>query len=341
MRNSGSRVAGSLAAAAALVALAACQLPFGLGLPSTRTLEGGAEASLNGATSFEVTGEYIDATAVRWTMDLQLARQPSAERVVAVASGTTSAGDTKVEALIFGDLAYYRGQQFLAQHMGTDPLSQNLVRVAGNSWWKGFPGNSVPQLPDFTNGTTFRSTFLGSTVTKRTDHVSVDGAPAVEMSSPRADVFISAVAPYQLLRVHTLKGAVIDGIAEADLRFSNFNKDFQIKAPADVIDFSNLSTLPPFYTAVSVDTSACASPCVVSARLKNIGGMSGARSPSIVTFTVTEPASGKVAGSCKAQVAPDVGYNSTTSVSCTISDLNMQQLNAATVTATVDNPGRA
>jgi hypothetical protein len=339
MSTSHSRVAGSLAAGAALVALAACDLPFGLGLPSTRTLESGAEASLSGATSFEITGGYVDVTDVRWTMDLQLARQPSAEHVVASASGTTSAGDTKVEAIIIGDAAYYRGQQFLAQHMGSDPLSQNLVKVAGNSWWKGFAG-SVPRLPDFTDGTTFRSTFLGSTVTRRTDHTSVDGVSAVLMSSPRADVFISAVAPYQVLRVHTLKGAVIDGIAEADLRFSNFNKDFQIKAPAEVIDFSNLSTLPPVYTVVSVDTSACASPCVLSARLKNIGGMSGARSPSVVTITVAEPATGKVAGSCKAQIVPDVGYNSTTNVSCTISDLNTQPLNAATVTATVDNPGR-
>src|SRR5258708_25418543 len=144
------------------------------------------------------------------------------------------------------------------------------------------------------------------------------------MSSPRADVFISAGAPYQVLRVHTLKGAVIDGIAEADLRFSNFNKDFQIKAPADVIDFSNLSTLPPVYTVVSVDTSACASPCVLSARLKNIGGMSGARSPSVVTITVAEPATRKVAGSCKAHVVPDVRYNSTTNVRPTVSALNTQ-----------------
>jgi hypothetical protein len=37
---------------------------------------------------------------------------------------------------------------------------------------------------------------------------------------------------------------------------------------------------------------------------------------------------------------PDVGYNSTTTARCTIAELNTQQLNAATVTATVENPGR-
>jgi hypothetical protein len=339
MPTSHSWVTGSLAAAAALVALAACDLPFGLGLPSTRTLENGADASLNLASSFEIAGSYVDVANARWTIDLQLARQPNAEHVVATASSTTSAADVKLEAIIIGDTAYFRGQQFLAQHMGSDQLSQNLVKAAGNAWWKGL-ASTLPQLPDFTDGTSFRSTFLGPAVTKRTDHTSIDGVPAVEMSSPRADVFISAAAPYQVLRVHTVNGAVVDGIAEADFHFSNFNRDFQIRPPADVIDFSNLSTLPPVYTVVSVDASACASPCVLTARLKNIGGMSGARSQSTVTFTVTDSASGRVAGSCKVQVLTDVGYNSTTTVSCTASDLNTQQLNAATVTATVDNPGR-
>jgi hypothetical protein len=37
-------------------------------------------------------------------------------------------------------------------------------------------------------------------------------------------------------------------------------------------------------------------------------------------------------------VQPDVGYNATTAVSCT---LNVQPVNGAVVTASVDNPGRA
>jgi hypothetical protein len=66
--------------------------------------------------------------------------------------------------------------------------------------------------------------------------------------------------------------------------------------------------------------------------------LKGAQGRSSVTFTVTDPATGKVAGTCKAPVGTDVGYNSTTTVSCTIGDLNTQQLNAAQVTATVDSP---
>jgi hypothetical protein len=326
-----SHLAGVLAAAALALALSACDLPFGLGSPSTRTLENGAAESLSATNSFEIAGTYSDANG-RWTIDLQLMR-PDAEHLVA------SSSEVKLEAIIISSTAYFRGQQFLAQHMGSDEASQNLVKVAGNMWWRGTAA-TVPQLPDFTNGPSFRSTFLGPIVTQRTDHASIDGVPAVEMSSPRADVFIAATAPYRLLRVHLAKGVVVDGIAEADFRFNNFDRGFQITAPADVIDFSNLSTLPPIYTVVSVDTSGCGSPCALSAQLKNLGGMAGARARSAVTFTVSDPATGTVGGSCKVEVAPDVGYNSTTTAGCTIRDLNAQQFNAATVTATVDNPGR-
>jgi hypothetical protein len=338
MAHSNSPVAGVLAAAALAVALSACDLPFGLSLVSTRALESGAGETLSGASSLEITGSYVD-TSARWTIDLQLVRRPTAEHLVATASSKDGGPDVKLEAIVLGGTAFFRGPEFLAQHMGSDQLSQNLVKVAGNSWWVGGIA-ALPQLPDFTDGTAFRSTFLGPVVTKRTDHTSSDGVPAIEMSSPRADVFISAVAPYQVLRVRLVKGAVVDGIAEADFRFSNFNQDVKIMPPRDVINFSNLSTLPPVYTVVAVDTSKCTSPCELSAQLRNIGGGSGARAPSVVTFTVTDPAIGGVAGSCKAQVVPDVGYNSTTSAGCTIADLNTQKLNAATVTATVDNPGR-
>jgi hypothetical protein len=177
-------------------------------------------------------------------------------------------------------------------------------------------------------------------VTQRTDHLLVDGLDAVELSGRRADVFIAASPPYQPLRVHLKRGAVIDGISEGDLHFKNFGLDFHTAAPADVIDFSNLSTLPPIYSVLSVDTSGCSAPCAVSALLKNLGGMTGAQASSTVTFTMTDAASQQVIGSCKALVQPDVGYNSTTKVGCTMAGVNGQQVNAATVTATAENPGR-
>jgi hypothetical protein len=315
-----------------LVTLAACDLPFGLGLASTRALENGAADTLGGARSLEITGAYAEAGA-SWSIDLQMVR-PDTEHVVLSGAGQ------KLEAIVLGKDAYYRGQQFLAQHLGSDSLSRNLIAAAGNAWWKG-PAGSVPQLPDLTAGSAFKAAFLGPVVTRRTDHVSVDGIDAVDLAGPRAEVFVQADPPYQLLRLRMRKGVVIDGLREGDLRFTNFGRDFGITAPGDVIDFSNLSTLPPIYTVISVDTSRCASPCVVSAVVKNLGGLQPAQASSIIKFAVTDLASQRVIGECQAHVEPDVGYNATTSVECVIGGLDGQQVNAAKVTATPDNPGRA
>jgi hypothetical protein len=315
---------------AALVFGTACNTTLGLDLPATRALESGAAQSL-GATSFEITGSYTDS-ASRWTIDLQITR-PSTEHVV-VSDGTQA-----VEAIILGADAYFRGQVFLAKHMGTDPLSTDLVKAAGNSWWKGSAG-FVPRLADLTDGATFRATFLGSAVTSRTDHVSVGGVDAVDLAGPRADVFIASAAPYQVLRVRMRKGVAIDQLGDGDLKYTGYGRDFHIAAPASVIDFSNLSTLPPVYTVVSVDASGCGSTCTVSALLKNLGGMTGAIGPSTVTFTLTSTATQQAIGSCSVPVQQDVGYNATTTVSCTIGGLSGPLENAAIVTATADNPGR-
>ncbi len=314
-----------------IVLVAACDLPFQLGQPTTRELETGAADSLSNATSFTLRGTYMDAAGAQWTINAFLLR-PDREDVAVTGPGV------QVEAILIGSQAYFQGQAFLAQHIGTDPTSQALVQAAGNAWWKGSTA-LAPQLPDLIGGTGFRSTFLGSAVTQRTDRVSIDGLAAMELSGPRADVYIRAEAPHYLLHVRMKKGVVIDGLGGADLDYGNFNRRGEITAPADVIDFSNLTTLPPIYTVVSVDTSHCGSPCVVSAQLKNLGGLFGATAPSTVVFTMKASASGNVIGTCQAQVTPDVGYNATTSVSCTIT-LSASLENAAVVTATATNPGR-
>jgi hypothetical protein len=320
-----------LVGAVVVAALSACDVPFGLELPTTRSLESGATGTLVAADSFEITGSYSDGSN-QWSIDLQMS-QPGARHV------TVTAADVKLEAIILGDNAYFRGQQFLSTHMSGDAVSRSFVKAAGNGWWKGSAGH-VPRLTDLTDGNAFRSTFLGQAVTRRTDHVSVDGIDAVELSGARGDVFITAQAPYRVLRVRLKHGAVVDGIRDADLRFVNYNNSFQISAPADVIDFSNLSTLPPIYTVLSVDTSGCASPCALHALLKNLGGMAGARAASTITFTMTDTASRQLVGRCQTQVVPDVTYNATTTVTCSIGNVSAQQSNAATVTATPDNPGR-
>ena len=355
--NAKHRLLPVAAGALVLVGLSACSAPFGIGEPSTRSLESGVVDTLTAAKTFEIVGSYTEATplcvggsatgsratcplsAARWAIDLQVSR-PRAEHVI------VSRADLKLEAIIFFDPAginasdaYFRGNAFLSQHMGSDPASRNLVKAAGNAWWKGSAGQ-LPQLLEFTDGASFKSTFLGTNLSQRFDHVAVDGIDAVNLSGPRADVFVAADAPHRLLRLQVKKAASIDGISDADLRYTNFGQDFRIVAPTDVIDFSNLSTLPPIYTVVSVDTSRCGSPCVVSALLKNLGGKLGAKGPSTITFTMTDPATKQTVGSCQVQVTPDVGYNASKTVSCTISVASGQQTNAAVVTATPENPGR-
>jgi hypothetical protein len=324
-----------LAGAAVLAALSACDLPFNLGQPTTRAIESGAADTLTSSSGFQIDGTYKEA-GQSWFIVMDIVR-PDREDVVV--TNQTPGSPSKVEAIIVGNNAYFSGQAFLAQHMGSDPLSQSLVKAAGNAWWQG-SARLAPQLPNLTNGHSFQSTFLGSAVTQRTDHVTMEGVDAIELSGPRADVWMRAAPPYYLLHLRMKKGVVIDGLSEADLRFSNFNRNFEFAVPTNVIDFSNLSTLPPVYTVVSVDTSGCGSPCAVTAVLKNLGGMTGAQAPSTITFTMTANASRLVLGSCQVQVTPDVGYNATTTVGCTIANLTGAPANAATVTATADNPGR-
>ncbi len=314
----------TLAAVVLACALAACD-PFGL--PSTRALESGAESMLSPDGSFEITGGY-SAAGSDWTIDLQVTR-PDREHVV------VSNGVDRVEAIVIGDAAYFRGRDFLVRHL-TDPRSQSLVAAAGESWWKGL-AVAFPQLSELTDGAAFRTAFLGPAVSTRTDHRTVAGVDAVELSGARADVYIGSAPPYPLLRLVIRDGVTVDGITNADLHYNRPGAGFGIAAPAAVLDFGNVSTLPPIYTVESVDTSRCASPCAVSAGLRNLGGLAPAVAPSTITFTMTDPVSKQALGRCEATVQPDVGYNATTTASCAIA---AQPVNAAVVTAVATNPGR-
>src|SRR5215472_9333831 len=149
-----------LGAAVLAAAMSACEEPFGLSLPPEPALERGAGETLGPSASFEMTGVYATGTT-RQHIDLQVA--PAGEHV------TVSSSAGSVEGLIVGKVGYFRGHDFLTRHMGTDPLSQSVVNAAGNAWWKGSVG-LAPQLPDLTDGATFRATFLGSAATRRTDH---------------------------------------------------------------------------------------------------------------------------------------------------------------------------
>ncbi len=325
--KAGGRIAVALAA---LVMLAACDLPFGLGLPTIRALNAGAAESLDAAKSLRITGSYTESHNL-WTINLELVR-PRTEHVLL--------STPNLEAIITDHGSYFRGQQFLASHMGSDPYSQSLVKAAGDAWWTGLPAQA-PVLADFTQGSGLSSTFLGTAVTSRADHVRVGNVPAIELSGPRADVYLAETPPYRVLRVHMRTGVVVDGISDADLLYTDFGRGFGIVAPAGALDFADLSTLPPVYTVVSVDTSGCTSPCVVAASIKNLGGKNAAKSPSTVAFTIADPQTNNVLGTCSVAVQPDVGHSATTTVSCTIGGVNGLEHNAAVVIAAATNPGLA
>ena len=308
-----------------------CAAPFGLGEPTTRALEQGAADSLSATSSFEVTGMYLEGTAPLRT-DLQVTRGGALHMVFN--AGTQN----QLEAIVDGGRSYFRGQRYLAAHLGSDPASQSLAAAAGVSWWKSSVA-SVPALPDLLDGAGFRAAFLGPAVTSRTDHVTIDGADTVELSGRRADVYIGEAGPHRLVHLRMKSGVMVDGIYGGDFHYGSYGRDFGIQPPADVIDFSNLSTLPPVYTVVSVDTSACASPCVVSAQVKNLGGEERGAGPSTITFTMTDAATAAVLARCEAGVVPDVGYNETTTITCTM-PADARVPNAAIVTATAHNPGR-
>jgi hypothetical protein len=316
----------------AVVLLAsACELPLGLGLPTTRELENGALATLASARSLEIAGSYVES-GDPWVIDLQIARS-GAQHVVASRRGIS------VEAILIGKDGYFRSQELLAQQLNGDPASRSLAKAAGNGWWKGSAA-PAPSLSDFTDSARVKATFINADLVTRRDHVAESGSDTAELSGPRADVYIKEAAPHELVRLQVLPGTTVDGITRADLHFSHYGADFNIVPPPSIINFADLSTLPPNYTVLSVDTSDCGSPpCVVRAVVKNLGGRTGAKAPSTIAFDMTDLASGAITGSCTATIAPDVDYNATTTVSCGIS--SGVDFGAAKVTATPTNPGHA
>lgn len=308
--------------------LGACAAPFGLGTASTRALEAGVARSLDEQAGVAITGSYREGGAT-WSLDLQIGASGAKHITL------TSATD-RIEAILVGSDAYFRGARFASEHLGEDPPARDLAKAIGSSWWRGSV-EKVPALPDLTQGSALRSTFLGPAATERVDHVSADGVDAVRMSGPRGEVFVSATPPYRLLRLKLKSGVVVDGIADADLHYST-GRDIRVSAPSRVVDPRDSATLPPMYSAVSVDPSRCGRPCVAAATVRNIGGRSAARAPSTVTFTASDPSDGRTLATCVASVAPDVDHNATTIVTCTMDALEPGRVTAL-LTATVDNPG--
>ena len=319
-----------LIAAAVMLLLAGCDLPLGLGFATTRELEDGALSTLASAKSLEVSGSYVEQSE-HWVIDVQVVRPRSKHAVV-------QRNGVRLEAIVIGADRYFRSPQVLADQLSADQASRDLAQAAGSAWWTGL---AVPDSNpfDFTDAAVLRATLINSDLATRRDRVTVNGVETAHLSSAGADVYIEEAAPHHLVRLQMRISKVVEGISQADLLFNHYGADFKIAAPHDVINFGDLSTLPPEYTVVSVDTSGCATPCVVQATVKNLGGRKGAKAPSTVTFQMTDLVSGKAIGGCTGTVAPDVDYNATTTVSCAIAEAAGADFAGAKVTATPTNPG--
>src|ERR1700693_1608354 len=106
------RALATVAGAILVALLSGCQAPFGLGEPSTRSLENGVVDTLAAARSFEIVGSYSEA-GHPWSIDLQLARFTGQHVIV-------SNAELKLEAVTLLDAnglptdAYFRGNQYLS-----------------------------------------------------------------------------------------------------------------------------------------------------------------------------------------------------------------------------------
>jgi hypothetical protein len=311
--------------------VAACSAPLGIGQTSTADLINTANSELDSAKSFEVSGRFSDA-GKKYTMDLQL-RRPSSVHLTMTINGVG------LEAIEVGPKAYYRGADFLAQAAGPaagSPTGPRLVKAVGDRWWTASE-KPAPDLSGLTDNQKLKANFLNSLLVNRKEHVTVSGLDTVELSGKDGTVNISDTTPHRLVRVQVPSGMTVDGYTDADLRFSNYGKDFSITAPSGVLDFSDPSTLPPLYDVLSVDSSGCrsASSCVVAATVKNRTGLAGAPAQSTVTFNLSD-SGGKSIGTCSAGIAPDVANGATTTVSCKVPLGGFS--GAFTVHATPSNP---
>jgi hypothetical protein len=179
---------------------------------------------------------------------------------------------------------------------------------------------------------------------KRKDNVSTNGVMTAELTADDYILNISEASPYRLVSLRTAAGKTVQKLSDAQLTYTNYNKNFAIQAPTDAIDKNDHSTWPPLYTRVSVNNSRCNDPCILTAVFRNDGGMAGASAPSTINFTLTSKADGSVLGSCnKVPIQPDVANGQTVTECCEISSSAWTAFNAVNgnvyiYNAVVDNP---
>ena len=328
----------AVVAAAGLLA-AGCGSPFGgQSLPSTSQLVNGAADGFAKATSLEVSGTFTEASA-SYTVDIQFAPPSTAHLTV------TQNNKLRFEGLAVNGKIFFRGRDFIALLLGSGTSDQQLAKAVGDRWFtSSAPKDVIPlDVSPFTDASKVKANFLTTLPAKRKDNVTSSGVMTAELTTDDYIVNITEASPYRLVSLRTAQGKTVQQLTDATLAYSNFNKDFAIQTPTDVVDKDNHSTWPPMYTRVSIEHSGCNDPCTLSAVYRNDGGTTGASAPSTVNFTLTSKADGSALGSCKATIQPDVANGQTVTESCSISSsawtaFNSVNGNVYIYNAVVDNP---
>ncbi|HEV2035073.1 MAG TPA: hypothetical protein VGU71_12900 [Candidatus Dormibacteraeota bacterium] len=320
-----------VAIAAAGLLAAACNLPFlGPSLASTSQLINGAGDSLARASGFEISGAF-DGAAGSYTLNLKYTAPTTAH--VAMTQNNLQFEFIQVDGKV-----YYRGKDFIASQVGSNAGAQKILHAVGDRW---FSSASVApiDMSAFTDAAKVKATFLQNFTVARKDNVSSSGIMTAELSADSYILNITEASPHRLVYLRTAPGKTVSNFTNTKLAFSNYNKSFGTVAPANVFDLDDHATWPPIYTAVSVENSRCSDPCVLSAVLRNDGGLTGAPAPSTVTFSVLD-SSNNTLGNCKVTISPDIPNGKQVTESCSISSTAWTNYTGSTYKyeAVPDNP---
>jgi hypothetical protein len=321
---------GTLFGASALLATA-CGLPFGgASLPSTSQLINGAADSFVKASGLEVSGNFTQGTDT-YSLDMQIT-PPTTAHI------TMTQNNLQIEAIQVGGRVFYHGKDFVASVEGPSDSGQAIAKAVGDRWFTSKDATPV-DVSAFTDASKIKANFFNTLTVKRKDNVSVQHVNTAELSAESYILNITEASPFRLVELRSAAGKTVADLSNADLAFSNYDKDFAIQPPTNVFDVDDRSTWPPLYERVSISNAKCDDPCVMSAVYQNNGGPTGASAPSVITFTISRKADGSVLGSCKVTIQPDVANNGRVTASCSITSAAWTSFTGTYLyDSSVDNP---
>ena len=297
----------------AILVTTACGVP-GIGQVSTSDLINGAGTELAQATGLEVSGAF-SKDSEDFSVDIQMNPPHSAH--ITASKSSNSQTSVNYEAVQIDSKDYYRSLDLARIAAGDTAESRPVARMLGGRWftYKGTPFD----LGMFASAADIKANFLTDLKVSRKDNVDAGGQNTAQLATGDYVLNITEAPPHRLVFLQTVAGKTVQGMSQAHVAIKNYNQDFAIQAPAKVIDLDDPTTWPPLYTIVSVENSRCGTPCTLSARVKNLGGVEGASAPSTIAFELTNFANHKVLGSCTVTIQPNVPHNQTVTERCTIS----------------------